>query len=309
MNNIAQNQNSPWLSLVILLGLTIGCAIGAQLLVVLLDVLLKGGAGSLSDSLIMDFKTNPAFSYAMVISSSFGTFLLPAWFLQRIEPYHSYFPTQRRDLGLFVVLSVLFLVAFVPVMNLVGDLNMKMSLPESMSSLEAWMKEKEDSMAQLTQNMVMVDSWGFMLVNIVALAVMPAIAEEYYFRGAVMFNIQRIMKNHHLAIWVTAIIFSAIHVQFFGFFPRVLLGAFFGYMLLWTQNIWVPIIGHFVNNAGVVIIAFYYTKQGKTYEELQASEGYSIFLYLGSFILSGVIGWYFYTKSKQINSSDGKGLD
>lgn len=309
MNNITNKINSPWVSLCFLLGLTLVCAIGVQVLVLLLGVFAMGNLSSLmNSSLGIDFQNNPIFSYAMIIASSFGTFLLPAWILQRIEPYHDYFPAKNYKLGFFCLLVTLFMVVFSPTMQLIAEWNESMVLPNGFQGLESWMRSKEDEMAELTKSMVMVDSWQLLLVNLFAIAVMPAIAEEYFFRGSLMNIFGRVFKNHHVTIWLTAIIFSAIHVQFFGFLPRMLMGAFFGYMLVWTQNIWVPIVGHFVNNGSATVMAFYYTRQGKTYEEMQSYEGYSIFVYLGSFIASGVIGWYFYNKTRQKNI-DGKRLD
>lgn len=314
MDNYSNNTNSPWMSLLILLGLTLGCAIGISVLVLIVGLFTAGSIealmqGDVANALLIDFKNNTVYSYLSVIASSFGTFLLPAWILQKMEPYNTFFPMRKQGQFLFMALAILLLVAFMPAMEFVGEMNLKMSLPESMKSIEAWMRVQEDSMAELTKNMVMVDSWGLLFVNLFAVAVMPALAEEYYFRGALMNIVQRVAKNPHITIWVTAIIFSAIHIQFFGFFPRMLLGAFFGYMLLWTNNIWIPIVGHFVNNGTVVVIAFYYTRQGKTYEDLQSSGGYTLIVYIASLIVSGLIGYYFYKKSKEINSVNGKGLD
>src|SRR5690606_22116941 len=102
-------------------------------------------------------------------------------------------------------------------------------------------------------------------------------------------------------VWITAIVFSAIHLQFYGFFPRVVLGAFFGYMLVWTQNIWVPVLGHFVNNASVTVMAYYYAKQGKTYQELQNYENYPIIVYIGSIILTGLFGYWLYIRTHKEN--------
>lgn len=303
MNDLGQKRNSPWVSLVYLLALTLVCALGFQLLVVFVGkvVLLGMGASGSGANLGVDFLRDPIFSYALVVSSSIGTFLAPAWILQRLEPYSIYFPMNTRSQGFLYVLVALFLIAFGPAMQWIAQLNMNMQFPTSLKAVEAWMRMKEDSMAALTKDMVMVDSWTLLLVNLFAVAVVPAVAEEYYFRGSLMHIIQRMVKSPHLAVWITAILFSAIHVQFFGFLPRLLLGAFFGYMLLWTQNIWIPILGHFINNASAVVLAFYYTRQGNTYEELQSFEAYSIFTYLGSFVVSGIIGWYFYTKTKEIN--------
>ena len=84
-------------------------------------------------------------------------------------------------------------------------------------------------------------------------AVAAGITEEFLFRGALQRIIGKWTYNHHIIIWSAAIIFSTFHMQFFGFLPRMLLGAYFGYLLYWTRNIWIPVFAHFVNNAIAVI--------------------------------------------------------
>lgn len=301
MKEIDQRRNSPWQSLILLLVVTLVSTFAVQLLVLLFAILLSGQVSFVLDTnLGIDFKKNPVFSYSMIVASSFGTFLLPAWILQMRERYNDYFPRSRRDGLLISVLTVVFMFSFVPTMQLFAEWNGQMVLPEAFKEIEEWMREKEEGMAMLTAQMVMVDQWHMLALNIFALAIMPAIAEEFYFRGALMTIFQRMLKNHHLSIWLTAIIFSAIHVQFFGFIPRMLLGAFFGYMLLWTNNIWIPTLAHFINNASATVLAFYYARQGKTYEDLQSFEVFPIFVYIGSFMLSGILCWYFYRRTHQI---------
>lgn len=294
----------------ILLGLTLSCSIGVQLLVLILGLFSDGGVTELLENGgdLFSFADRPFFLYALLVSSSFGTFLLPALVLQKLEPYFNYFPVENKRSWLSYAVAVALLFAFGPIMQLIGEANMTMTLPDSWNKIEAWMRTQEDSMALLTERIVMVDTWGLLFANILVMAVMPAIAEEYYFRGSLMHMIQRLTKNYHLTVWVSAVIFSAIHVQFFGFFPRMILGVFFGYMFVWTQNIWIPILAHFVNNATVAILAFVYTRQGKTYADLQTYESYSIFVYIGSFMLTIVLAMWFYkiSKSKQNN---GEGLE
>ena len=287
----------------ILLGLTLSCSIVVQLLVLILGVFSGGGIAELLDNGgdLSSFSDRPFFLYALLVSSSFGTFLLPALVLQKLEPYFNYFPVEDKRSWLSYAIAAALLFAFGPIMQLIGEANMTMTLPDSWNKIEVWMRTQEDSMAVLTERIVMVDRWELLLANIVVMAIMPAIAEEYYFRGSLMHMIQRLTKNYHLTVWISAIIFSAIHVQFFGFFPRMILGVFFGYMFVWTQNIWIPIVAHFVNNATVAVLAFVYTRQGKTYADLQTYESYSIFVYIGSFMLTILLGMWFYkiSKSKQ----------
>lgn len=295
--------NSPWLSLVTLLGFTFVGALASQIIVIVLFAWLSGklDLSSLSNPVVLA-ESNRGLLYLLLASSSLGTFLFPALLLQRIERHQiDYFPARNVQLGLFLGLSFLFLVAASPIMELISRWNMEMSLPESLKSAETWMRTQEDAMADLTKNLVMVDSLSLLLTNIVVMAIIPAIVEEFFFRGALQTICYRIFDNQHAAIWITAIIFSAIHVQFFGFFPRMILGLIFGYAFVWTKNIWVPVFAHFVNNASVTIIAYFFHKQGKTYEDLQSAEIYSPIIYLSSFIVTLLIGYYFYKKSKEVN--------
>src|SRR5690606_9250818 len=127
-----------------------------------------------------------------------------------------------------------------------GEWNESLSLPASLKGIEEWMRLQEDSMAELTERMVMVDKVPLLLLNIVVMAILPAVAEEFFFRCNLMHIIQRMARNHHISIWLTAIIFSAIHFQFYGFVPRMLFGAFFGYLFFLTQIIWLPVFASFV---------------------------------------------------------------
>lgn len=308
MNDFLEKEPSPWYSLMMLLVYTFTFSVGIQLFALLL--------GELTNSSLITFLQGNSdseslggnsrfFMYALLASGTFGTFYLPSVVLQKREPFHTYFPIEKAA-PIFYVFAVAVLIASSPMMEFVAEWNAKMTLPESLKGVENWMRTQEDASNDLIKKVVMVDQIGLLVVNLIVLAVFPAVAEEYYFRGSLMHIFNRIFKNIHVTIWVTAIIFSAIHVQFFGFFPRMILGAFFGYMLIWTNNIWVPILGHFVNNAIVTVLAYYYTTQGKTFEELQTYDSYSIFVYLGSLMLTVVIAVLFYKKSN-INNGEGLG--
>ncbi|WKK58603.1 CPBP family intramembrane glutamic endopeptidase [Sphingobacterium sp. BN32] len=307
----AAKPHSPWLSLVTLLGFTFVGALASQIVVIVLFALFSGkfDISSLGNPLSLA-ESNRSLLYLLLASSSLGTFLFPAILLQRLErDQFNYFPSRDMRLNLFLGLSFLFLLAASPIMELISRWNMEMSLPESLVGVETWMRTQEDAMAELTKSLVMVDSPRWLIVNILVMAVIPAIVEEFFFRGALQNICFRIFGNQHAAIWITAIIFSAIHVQFFGFFPRMILGLIFGYAFVWTKNIWVPVFAHFVNNATVTIIAFTFHKQGKTYDDLQSADVYSPIIYLTSFIAALLIGYYFYKKSQEVNRLDESELD
>ncbi|MCL7988590.1 CPBP family intramembrane metalloprotease [Sphingobacterium sp. lm-10] len=299
--------NSPGVSLLILVGFVLLCSFVLQLIILFgytaifenIGLLLRSGPDALSLG-----QGSTGLMYTMLATSSVSTFLLPPIILQYIERKSNiqYLPMSSVTPTLSYGLAVLFLVAFSPILGLFGEWNRHLQLPESWHVVESWMRTKEDEMALLTENLVMNSSLSGLALNLFVIAVLPAIAEEFFFRGALQNILGRWISNKHVVIWTTAIIFSAIHVQFFGFFPRMLLGAIFGYMLVLTNNIWIPILAHFVNNASVVLVAFYYTTKGYSYQQLMTDDPYHISLYFVSLIASVVVGWYFYRQSSKLKS-------
>lgn len=186
---------------------------------------------------------------------SVATFLLPAlagaylWSNTPMQWLHLNSKPSWQEASAAVVIMLL----AIPGINLLSAWNQQMVLPEWMSGIEQWMRMQEDAAAQLTEQFLRVDTVGGLLVNIGLMALLPAVGEELTFRGVVqgMFT-----RNKHVAIWATAAIFSFVHMQFYGFLPRMLLGAMFGYMLWWTGSLWVPMLMHFVNNCAAVVVAY-----------------------------------------------------
>lgn len=156
-----------------------------------------------------------------------------------------------------IVLVFLFMIIIIPFINLLGDLNHQLVLPKMFSGLETWMKTSEEQATEITEKFLNVHSLQGLLFNIFLIAIVPAIGEELYFRGGLQGTLQS-WKGVKVSIWIAAIIFSTIHMQFYGFVPRMLMGAFFGYLLFWSNNMWLPITAHFTNN--VIAVIFYYLK-------------------------------------------------
>jgi membrane protease YdiL (CAAX protease family) len=96
-----------------------------------------------------------------------------------------------------------------------------------------------------------------MTINLIMIAVLPALGEEFIFRGVFQKIFCRLFGSGHIAIWITAFIFSFVHLQFFGFLPRFILGLLFGYLFYWSRTLWLPVIAHFVNNAVPTFIAYF----------------------------------------------------
>lgn len=151
-----------------------------------------------------------------------------------------------------IILSLAIIMISLPFINLLSEINSNLKLPESLSQVEKWMKDTEQANADLTNKFLKVDNVSQLIINILIMAMIPAIGEEMFFRGC----LQKIFtgKNHKtLAVWITAFFFSAFHLQFYGFLPRFMLGAMFGFLLIWTRSLWIPIISHFFNNFCAVL--------------------------------------------------------
>lgn len=156
-----------------------------------------------------------------------------------------------------VLFIVLLYVSFLPLINLMVSLNADLSLPDSLSALENWMRNAEDKAEALTVAFLKMDGPSDLLFNIVLIGVLPAIGEELIFRGIIQRSLHQQYRNHHIGIWIAALLFSALHMQFYGFLPRLILGAFFGYLLVWTGSLWAPMIAHFLNNTSALLLAYY----------------------------------------------------
>lgn len=155
-----------------------------------------------------------------------------------------------------VGLGLLALFLFAPCVSQIGWLNEQMSLPDFLKPVEDWMREEENKAKVLTLRFLEVNRIPELLENLFVIALIPAIGEELMFRGYIQQSLAKNLKNPHIAVWVAAFLFSAIHLQFFGFFPRLLLGALLGYLFLYGKSIIINIFGHFMNNAVIIIYAF-----------------------------------------------------
>jgi uncharacterized protein len=112
---------------------------------------------------------------------------------------------------------------------------------------------KEKALDDLIQSFFADKSIGGLITNLIVVALSAAVTEEIFFRGTLQRLFHENIKSIHITVWLTAIIFSAFHMQFSGFLPRTILGALLGYVYIYTGNLWLPIIGHFINNGLAVV--------------------------------------------------------
>lgn len=240
------------------------------------------------------------------ISQELLVFVAPALLLvYMFEEYPAKYLTIRSSFSLKQLLLVVGIIVFVqPFINWLGDLNNQLVLPESLAKYEVWLKTTEDSAAKLMERFLSDTSvWGF-LSAIFVIAAVAAVCEEFFFRGVLQQLFIKLTSNVHVGILITAAIFSAVHLQFYGFLPRMILGALLGYIFVWTGSIWAAVLAHFINNATVVV--FHYLYVGTPLYEKYDSFGIGdTFAYtIAGFILSSVLFFFLCKTRKQKGGGD-----
>lgn len=177
---------------------------------------------------------------------------LLTWILTSSEPAVSIGLREQISGRLWLWIISLYIIAY-PALCQTVFWNEHMSLPDSMAGLEATWRKWEEAGAKTTNEILSVSSIGAMIVNVLIVGLFTGFAEEMFFRAG--FQKLMIQSGLHpgIAIWLAALIFSAVHMQFFGFVPRLLLGAMFGYVYYRTGSIWASALLHGINNSIVVV--------------------------------------------------------
>ncbi|MBL4624245.1 MAG: CPBP family intramembrane metalloprotease [Flavobacteriales bacterium] len=255
---ILENYNASGQFLIFIGLMLISVAVGVMLSALVVVAMMGGdsiGTNVLSD---LDDSTVLAALKVSQFFASLAVFILPViifTLLTSKDGLVSLSLNKSIDVrsGIFVFLVV---IAVLPFVNFTQEINKMMILPEWLNGMEAWMKAQEKSTEIIVRAFLNSTSVFALLGNILVMAIIPAIGEELCFRGVMQKLFGKMFNNPHVAIWVTAAIFSAIHMQFYGFIPRMLLGAMLGYLYHWSGSLWLAILAHLINNGFAVVLSY-----------------------------------------------------
>ena len=244
-----------YLVLIIALSMVLSMVIGLVLALPFFGTDILSGFSTIDN---LSDKTTVAFLKYFQVVNQIGVFVLPAilyaYFESRNAPEYLMINRKPKLSQLFI--SVFIIVASIPAINWLVGINEQMHLPDYMKSIEDWMRDNEDKTNLLTEVFLSVNTISGLAVNLFIIALMAALGEELLFRGVVLRIFIDWLKNPHLAIILSSILFSALHLQFFGFLPRMVLGLLFGYIYVWTGSLWIPVILHFLFNGATVVAAY-----------------------------------------------------
>ncbi len=209
----------------------------------------------------------------LLVFQHLGLFIVPAFVFAKLVSTRSNWYLGFRPVAMkSVLIAGVTMILALPFINLLGYINEQMVLPEWLSGLEALFQQMEESGAELTAALTSTENIGMLIVNIVIVAVLPAIGEELIFRGILLPILHKWTGKVHAAVWISAVLFSAMHLQFYGFLPRMVLGAVLGYMFVYSGSIWAPIIAHFANNA-IALVLMFLINNGTLPESIDSFDG------------------------------------
>jgi membrane protease YdiL (CAAX protease family) len=252
---------------IVIIGYVIGSAASLFL------IMLKSGFNvEIAGEILTNIAEYPVYLREMQFLSQLGAFIFPALLIAYLfsENYKEYLYLNTPFNGSTVIWAMLSMIFILPFLNLVTQLNQQMVLPDFLKGMEEYMKSMEETGAKLIKSMLRTENMRAIIFNVLIVAVFAAVGEEFLFRGTLQRIFGNMICNKHIIIWSVAFIFSFIHFQFYGFIPRLLLGAYFGYLLDFTKNLWVPVLAHFTNNFIGVTLSTVYQDDPKQIEMLDS---------------------------------------
>jgi len=273
-----------------------GIKIGVLLLLVIGSGLIAGSFATLIGNLIWGSDATMSFGSAgymrfIQAMSAVGTFAIPAMlfsYLQKAD-FLSYSRIDKTVRIKSAVNVTWMAIVILPLIAMLSYLNEQIQLPALFGNLQQWMKDCELKADTLLQWLTNDNRLSILLLNMVILGILPGVCEEWLFRGTIQPLLQEKISNKHVVIWLTAFIFSAIHLQFSGFIPRMLLGGYLGYLAIWSGSLWLPVLAHVLHNVLSLVINFFSIKQGVNTENL---DPFTISFFLPVVFISLVMACY-----------------
>ncbi len=264
MHNLFQYSDrpmGPWILIVLfcgylLLALMLFNVIGLLAVLPFYDYSLESAMNSISGMGDLDEAKIPMLIVQGI--TSLGAFIFTPLFFIRVylkAPIQPFFTISSNSPNA-ILITLITMMSFIVVNTVFIEWNMNMEFPEFLKSFENWARSKEDQLAELTKRLTEFDSLGHFLLGVLVISILAGVGEELVFRGLFQNIFFKALGNPHVAIWLSAFIFGAFHMQFFGILPRMLLGALFGYLYWWSGHLGYAMFAHFANNFFMLIMVY-----------------------------------------------------
>ncbi len=303
-------QASPLLRLLMLIAIIFVSVLITAVLGILIGIPFFGKeiiAYLSSQSDLSNPESIPLLKYLQIVNQV-GVFIIPpvlyAFLVNR--NIKSYLRLDKKPFLFSLIAGSVLVLLALPMLHWLAGINEIVRLPQVLSGIEEWFRNVEERAQEITELFINVKTIPAFLVNLLMIAILPAIGEEFLFRGVILRWFNEWIKNIHIAVLLSAFIFSVLHFQFYGFLPRFMLGIILGYLFVWSGSLWVPIAVHFINNAIAVCMIFYINRVGHdiALEEIGSTtnNNYILLSTLITIFLAGTI--YFYEKKRRIQKKE-----
>jgi membrane protease YdiL (CAAX protease family) len=256
-------RTPPWQHLLFLILIALGCMIIGVVLCMGLIAIVYGSSmlGEIMDTAGVHSKDYvSAFRLFLGLGNTFLGYFVPALIFAffMVKKPDAYLKYRSPTPIVLLLLALVFMVFFLPVIDITSFYNQRLSLGGPLKGLENWMRELEKQNEAVIKQVLDMKTHTDLYITIFIVGFLPALSEEFLFRGCMQTVFLRWTKNTHAAVWITAFIFSFIHFEFLGFVPRFLLGAGLGYLCAWSGSIWPSVFVHFLNNTSAVLGMYLY---------------------------------------------------
>lgn len=239
--------------------------------------------------------------------NSMGMFLVPALMFAYAHDrkWLQYNWAVRKPHYLLVNVTLLLSIVILPVVALLSQWNQAIELPQGMGGIQQWMDNLDERTEALTNVLTSRHTYANLMLNLLVLALVPAVCEEFMFQGTVQAFLNKWTHKPHLAVWITAVIFSTIHFQFSGFIPRLLLGAYLGYLFYWSRSLWLPILAHFLHNALSLLVDFSFQGRGISLDDMKFTDVHgAIPLVISCSVVTFVSLIFMWRTQKELNQQE-----
>lgn len=299
---------NPFTQIIIFIGMLGSCLLFSSLLGILLLTVIYGPDSVVAisnPSLYGTPSVIASLKIIQIVNQAFGL-LFPAILFAMLASRNpgKYLSFHSKQWPIMMIASAALIVIAQPLIGWLGEINARLVLPESLSGLEAWLDSSEQQAARLTEAFLSTTTYTGLAVNILMIGILPALAEETVFRGVLQRLFGKLVRNMHWGIIISAAIFAGIHLQFYGFLPRFALGLVFGYLFLWTGNLWIPITAHFINNLLSVVTEFLFRKGIIGIDSAELGNTGNVFLIVAAIIIPGLLLIWFHRKQSVADMHD-----
>jgi membrane protease YdiL (CAAX protease family) len=268
----AFKDSSVFVQLLMLLAVSFFCLMASSIIIMFLVFSKLGISPEVINEIGQNLNNHPDLMREMQFLQILGIFIFPpiicAWLFS--DNYKEYLHIENPIQLPVAAWAFISIVVFVPFINFLGNLNQQMVFPEALKDLETWMKEMEEALGAQLEAMLFTHNIWEIIFNILVVCVFTGIGEEFMFRGLLQKMFGRVLKNPHVLVWAIAILFSTIHFQFYGFLPRLVLGAYLGYLMYYTKSIWICAFAHFTHNFCTLSIIYAFQDSPEKMEQADA---------------------------------------